>query len=87
MQSVRAWQRAAGAWQGPEPAAAEAAGWERWVGDARSELRSCGSRWAVTRGGEVVLFGELPPGGEMRYAGLLALGVACGDEDVTRRDW
>jgi hypothetical protein len=86
MQQIDGWKRAAGAWQGAEPAAAEVAGWERWTGDARVELRRSGSRWAVARDGEVVLFGELPAGGEMRHAGLLALGVACGDEDVTRRD-
>jgi hypothetical protein len=80
------WQRAAGAWQGAEPAAAEVRSWERVVGDARVALRCDGHRWAVTRDGDVVLFGELPPGGEMRCAGLLAIGVACGDDDVMRRD-
>ena len=86
MQDVTVWQRAAGTWQGAEPAPAEVAGWERWTGDARVEIRRSGSRWAVTRDSELVLFGQLPPGGEMRCAGLLALGVACGDADVTRRD-
>lgn len=83
---VERWKRLAGAWNGAEPSADEVAGWRCLMGGGGVELRESGRRWAVLRDGAIALFGVVPDGGEMRFAGLLALGVSVGDEDVTRRD-